>query len=338
MPDPVKSPAMQTKILLRELAMKTNFHRIIVLFVTVATFFGVTAVQAQLPTGGLETLIVDFWPDYDQPNVLVLLSGTLPADTTLPATLTLPLPENAEINALARITEDNRMVADIQYDVNNGAITFTTPTPRFRLEYYVPYETTGTTHAYDFNWQATLPVQEVLAAVQKPAGATTMSLDPIAANVVADSGDGFTYYALPSASIPAGEKYAIHFEYDMPVQQLSVDNLPAPPAPSNANPDASVPDAPAPAADSSSFSLETVNWALVLVVVGLLLIVIAATWMIATRSSSPKPVRKNRKPQPKRTASKASPAAGKAGFCRECGQPLITSDKFCRHCGTAVKK
>jgi hypothetical protein len=319
--------------------MRPVFNRIIVLFITVVTFFLVTAVQAQLPAGGLETLIVDFWPDYDQPNVLVLLTGTLPAETPLPATITIPLPNDADINAIARITDDNRMIDDIQYTIGNGSLTLTTTTPRFRIEYYVPYETTGTTHAYDFNWQAAIPVQELLAAVQKPTGATTMTLEPAAANVVADSNDGFTYYALPTTAIPAGQAYTLHFEYDMPIQQLSVDNLPAAPAPANAPPPVNMPAAPAPAAaSSSSFSLDTVNWALLLVVAGFILIAIAATWMIATRNSSPKSVRKNRKPQPKRTVSKASSAAGKAGFCHECGQPLSASDKFCRNCGTAVKK
>ena len=59
--------------------------------------------SAQQPATVLEFLEVELWPDFDQPALLVLLSGALPADAPLPATITIPLPEAATINAVARI-------------------------------------------------------------------------------------------------------------------------------------------------------------------------------------------------------------------------------------------
>lgn len=45
----------------------------------------------------IDSLTIEFWPDYDRASVLVLLTGALPADTTLPATVTLPIPETAHL-------------------------------------------------------------------------------------------------------------------------------------------------------------------------------------------------------------------------------------------------
>ena len=57
----------------------------------------------------LQALDVELWPDYDESAVLVLLTGTLAANTPLPVTVTLPLPEGTDFNVVARITDDNVM-------------------------------------------------------------------------------------------------------------------------------------------------------------------------------------------------------------------------------------
>ncbi len=290
----------------------------------------VAKVYAQLPAASLETLIIDLWPDYDQPAVLVLLTGTLPADTPLPAVVTIPLPNEAQIHAVARITGDNRMVDDIEYTIGDNSLTFTTPDPSFRVEYYVPYQTVGSIHSYSFDWLADIRVEEVLAAVQQPTGASGMSITPNTATVVPRNADGFTYYALPAQAIPAGELYTISFTYEMvSPPKLSIDNLPAAPAAVVGTPSAS----PA----SGSTILSDVDWRLVLGVLGIVIMAVVVTWIIATRQTA---VRQEvRKPRPKRAQAPAKTKSSTvpARFCRECGNTLNPGDKFCRKCGTAVK-
>src|SRR5690606_32387587 len=48
-------------------------------------------VQAQEEVERLEQLVVDIWPDYDRAAVLILLTGRLPAATSLPAMVTIPV-------------------------------------------------------------------------------------------------------------------------------------------------------------------------------------------------------------------------------------------------------
>ena len=299
-----------------------------ILIITLFSLLLITSVQAQSPVDSIETLIIDFWPDYDQPNVLVLLTGTLSADTPLPATVTLPLPADAELNAVARITSDNRMASDIEYSTGNNKITLTTPDPRFRIEYYAPYDSIGSNHAFSYNWLADVDVEDVLVAVQQPASAASMNVTPENATMMADTTDGFTYYTIPSQPIPAGEQFTIAFDYDMATPQLSFENLPVP-APA---PETNTSSAPAASSSSNAFALDNINWALVAGLVGVILIAVAVTWQITARNNQP--MRKNRKPRPKRAAQKS---ADKARFCHECGSSLTAQDKFCRECGTAVK-
>lgn len=287
----------------------------------------VPPIQAQLPTNQIESLIVDLWPDYDQEKVLIMFTGALPADAPLPASITIPLPAEAQINAIARITSDNRMLDDIEYTTGDNSLTFTLPDSRFRVEYYVPYESSGVTHSYTFNWLADLRVKEILAAVQQPTSAVNMSVTPENATIIPDNTDGFTYYTFPPQPIPRGQPYTLTFSYDMAAPQLSIDNLPTTAVPVNAN------------SPAAALSTNTVNWPLVLGVLGLLVIAVAGTWFVATRQTGGT-ASKSRKPRPKRPQNqpvKAANVGGKAQFCHECGKALKPGDRFCRSCGTAVK-
>ncbi|HEX6387566.1 MAG TPA: hypothetical protein VF177_23100, partial [Anaerolineae bacterium] len=125
----------------RLLTAPPRYLGLLLLIILAAPFPSVASAQSE--TTAIESLAVEFWPDYDRPAVLVLLTGTLPADTPLPATVTLPLPQEADLNAVARISDDNVMIDDIEYTTGADQLTFTTPDRRFRIEYYLPYTADG---------------------------------------------------------------------------------------------------------------------------------------------------------------------------------------------------
>ena len=96
--------------------------------------------QTQGKVTAIDSLAVELWPDYDRASVLVMLTGTLPADTKLPATVIIPFPQAVNLNAVARIDRsDGRMKDDISYSHVPAEIKFFTPDLSFRLEYYLPY-------------------------------------------------------------------------------------------------------------------------------------------------------------------------------------------------------
>ena len=69
--------------------------------------------HAQDKVTTIDSLAVEIWPDYDRASVLVLLTGTLPADTKLPAPITLLFPAAAQLNAVARVDGSDGEMKDM---------------------------------------------------------------------------------------------------------------------------------------------------------------------------------------------------------------------------------
>lgn len=277
----------------------------------------VAAGFAQNPVSVIDSLGVEIWPDYDKASVLVLLTGALPKNTQLPASVTLPLPENARINAVARIdSKSGNMIDDIFSSPEpSGMVTFITPDLLFRIEYYFPYTVDQNRRSFDYTWLAAVTVNNFQLRVQRPTSAAAFSTEPATANVVRNA-DGFDYYSFPARTVPAGQSFALQVNYEMTTAQLSAASLPAPNT--SRNP-AALPIAPG--------SGSGINWALAAVVSGGLIIVAALIWSIAARRSSPG----SREPVDSR-AEKQS----RAKFCRNCGEPTDEGDKFCSGCGSEL--
>lgn len=294
--------------------------------------------QAQSNATTIERLSVDIWPDYDRPAVLVLLTGTLPEDSQSPATVTIPIPDNATINAVARVGPDGSMFDDIDYDQRTpGQLTLTTSDNRFRVEYYVPYSADGSERSFTFDWQAQVNVDEVITSIQQPVAAVNVAVNPVAENVTTGQ-DGLRYHNLAPIAVPSGESYFIDASYSNPGGQLSADLLEGE---SSVNP--AVPALPLLGSNESTAQTDSgFNWQLALAVMAGILVIAVAAWLLVSHQRSSKRVRK---PRPKRQAtpmdaSKKTSAGGytsAAKFCHECGQPLEAGDRFCRNCGTAVK-
>ena len=273
---------------------------------------------AQAPLDSLAAMHASFWPDYDDPSVLVLLTGTIPAGVTLPAEVTFPIPADARINAVAAVADG--AMTTLERTVENGAVTFSSPLNQFRIEYYVPYELTGTTRSYQFSWLSDMDVAEFTADVQQPGSATNMTTTPTAVRQTTGQTDGLIYHELPSQSVGAGMPYEVAFSYDLPSGALT-----APPSAAAAQ--QSVPAvSPVPAASST-------NWLLIgAAAVGILALAVGGTWYLATHSQPSRSSKTPRKPAPRRESQAAA-----ARFCHVCGQPAEKGDQFCRKCGTPLK-
>jgi hypothetical protein len=269
----------------------------------------------------------------------VLLTGTLPEDSPSPVTVTIPIPVNATINAVARVGPDGSMFDDVDYDQGTpGQLTLTTPDNRFRVEYYVPYSADGSERSFTFVWQAQVSVDEVNTSIQQPLAATNVVVNPVADNVTTGQ-DDLQYHNLPPIAVPAGDSYLIDASYTNPGGQISADLLEGEPS---VNP--AVPALPLlGSSDSTAQTDAGFNWLLALAVAVGVLIIVAVAWLLITRRSPRKRVRKprpNRQAPPQAAANKIASGGSTsvAKFCHECGQPLEAGDRFCRNCGTAVKE
>jgi len=295
--------------------MKRKSSMLILLFMLIlmpmATGF------AQNPVSVIDALDIEIWPDYDKASVLVLLTGSLPGATRFPASVTLPLPPAAQLNAVARIdSKDGNMKDDIFSSTDPpGALTFITPDLRFRVEYYLPYTVNKNQRSFDFTWLAAVTVNNFQLRVQRPTSAITLTTEPAAANVV-KSGDGFDYHTFPARAVPAGQPFSLRVDYNMTTAQLSAPSQPPP------NTNSQPPALPATPGTGSG-----INWALVAVVSGGLVIIGALIWQMARR----RPSLNVRKPIDSRVEKQS-----RTEFCRNCGDPIEDGDRFCSGCGSEL--
>jgi len=265
----------------------------------------------------IDSLVVEFWPDYDRASVLVLLTGILPANTKLPASVALPFPEKAQLNAVARIdNSDGKMKDDIFYSHAPGEIIFIIPDFRFRLEYYFPYAANNNQRTFDFTWVADLSVDRFQLRVQQPASASSLNTEPPTKNVLRAE-DGFTYYAFPVQSVPAGQSFSVQVTYTMTTAKLSVESL----APPNTQ-------VQGPGLPSTLKADEGTNWPIVAVVMTGIILVIVFVWLTTSRRAG-----FNRHKTHDAKAKIKSPS----DFCRNCGKPTGKDDRFCSNCGSALK-
>jgi hypothetical protein len=277
----------------------------------------ISTARAQAPVSALESLEVGIWPDYDRPSALVLLSGTLGPEVPLPATVTVPVPEDAQLNAVARIDSQQRMIDDIAYSNRDGVLTLTTPDSRFRVEYYAPYRIEAADRIFIFTWLSDLSVGRMNATVQRPASALTLVTDPAASEVLKGR-DGLSYHRLPERAVPAGQPFSLQIRYPMAETRLS---LRPPSSPAPAPPPAAQPQ-PEPASGSGSAS--DLPWLFVIAVIGVGLISALVTWQIARSRAVPAA------PSP---AGREAPARR---HCHACGRPAGEADRFCPGCGAKL--
>jgi hypothetical protein len=180
-------------------------------------------------TPDLQLLQVEFWPDFDQPAVLVLLTGSLPPGQPLPAELIIPVPPDAQINAVAQIDEAG--MASIDYQALDNAVLFQSDTAAFRVEYYVPYQQEENRRAYDFQWLAPFSIDELAVQIQRPANAIDLAARPEPTAVSTDPDDNLDYYLFDPLSVPRGVPYHLAFNYTMISDTLTIEELyPTPPA------------------------------------------------------------------------------------------------------------
>jgi hypothetical protein len=284
-------------------------------------------VLAQSPVTDLDQLTVDIWPDYDRPQVLVLITGFLRSDTPVPATITLPYPSGADINAVARIDEDGAMFSDIEYDDSvPGQLTFTTPEPNFRIEYYMPYSADGNDRSFTFDWQSDAAINNFLISVQQPLLANEMTLSPEAENVNT-SPDGLNYYEMPALSLAPDQAFDLAVSYTLIRPQLSAEIL----SPQE------VPLIGSGAAGSSvDGGDDNLNWLVIAGAAALIILIVGGGWFVLRTQFSSRRVSKPR-PARRSTPAPKTPSSSSTRFCHECGLPIDAGDSFCSNCGAAQK-
>lgn len=273
------------------------------------------------PIPTLDLVTLELWPDYDREALLVLITGVLPESTPLPATLTLSLPPEADINAVAYRDETHGALLNMAYVADTNSLTFTTPSRGFRVEYYQPYQVTGTERTINFAWSLPTAVSELVTSIQQPLAAEAFTLAP-PADEIRQLDTGLRYHLYAPRPFLAGQPHVINIRYDLPsnelTQQVAQSNAPHTPA--------DLAFEPLPAANGVWLP----DW--LLFGGGFLLLMVALFFFGSAWRDRPATKTKGTVTKPKRVKG-----SGAGSFCGTCGTAVSAPANFCPQCGTAVE-
>ena len=268
-------------------------------------------------------LSIQLWPEYDSPEMLVMYSFVISADSPLPAEVEIRIPADANLNAVAKV-EEGRLV-NVPYDapVKEGdwvTITMTVEDiASHRVEYYAPLEKNGNTRTYDYYWASDYAADSLDVQVQQPPTSSAFNATPLLPNVTPVNG-GITYHNLDVGGLAASSEFSLSLSYEKSNDDLTVSSMPV---------EVGGSDLPVTDETPSSFSAED---ALPFVLVGIGILLIAGGLLYFFRAGQREPAPKQRKRHSPSTAT-----AGSNIYCHECGSRASGGDKFCRSCGAKLR-
>lgn len=293
---------------------------------------------SQSPTP-LADLNIVLWPEYDQPQVLVIFQGRVADGVPLPAPVSFTLPASVEtLHAVAYVDQELGSLVNIpEYDLVEGAdgnvLSFSTPSQHFQFEYYSDalLSTSGNVREISFSFTSSTDVTNLSLELQQPtsAQAFTSTPSPSATEV---RQDGLAYALYRPGTLSAGDSYSLQASYTRSTDELSVNSL-----------GVSVPTSTEQTAVEVGGGGLRDKLGLILFAAGVLLLVGAlGTWYWSQRGvvvpePAPRPRRRTPSRKKPRTVPKSArpPATGKtlADYCHRCGTKFREDARFCHACG-----
>lgn len=286
------------------------------LFILLAISFPVSAQESIT----FETLTVQLWPEFDQPAMLVIYDFTLPEDISLPVDITLRIPSESTLIAVAYApTGNNLLNLPYQEPYQEGGwqvVTMTADTPAiYHLEYYAPLNRSESQREYVYTWPGDYAVERFAVSVRPPVDTTEITTDPQMRSNTADS-SGLSQLVWEKTDLEAGEEVPIRITYTKTTDRLGVSDQPL---------ETGVVD------ESTQGRVSLSNYLpYILGGLGVLLIVVGGLYFWQTSKGRPLPRRRH----PRR---EESPENGEV-YCHQCGKRAQPGDRFCRTCGTRLRK
>jgi len=288
-------------------------------------------VGAQGPGLAIDKASLRLWPEYDDPGLLVILSGSITGTAKFPQQVAFPVPANAR-GIQATFIDANGDLLSQQWQLVDGKLTYSLPSPDFQIEYYLDRPAGGNQRDISFAFESPYPIRSLEVAAQQPARASAFSMTPQPQRSVQGS-DGFTSYLVDRANVGAGEKLPVNIRYTKNDQGLSVAQ-----AKIDTTASSDAPGAVSPTGAASG--RKSTDWLpIVLIGLGVALLAGAAIYWFLRIRPTPAPAPTPAKAQ---ASSKADPApqparSTNAAFCTQCGRQLGSADRFCAQCGTPRK-
>ncbi|MFZ5820996.1 MAG: zinc ribbon domain-containing protein [Chloroflexota bacterium] len=267
----------------------------------------------------LESVTVQLWPEFDQPSMLVIYDVLASQATSLPQELKVRVPADAEVIAVAY--EQDGGLFNVPYqdtEVDAGwrqvALTLEAATT-YHLEYYAPLTYDGSQRTFDYLWPGDYAVASLAVSVRVPIDTTEMTTDPPMQETTS-SGDGQTYLQWGGGALEAGQEVPITVQYVKTSDRLGASNQPLETG----------------TVDENTPGRVSLNNYYPYILGGLGVLLIAGGVIYFWQSSKGKSV------QHKRHRSREAGEGDEQVHCHQCGKRAQSGDRFCRACGTRLRR
>lgn len=281
----------------------------------------------------IDHLEVAFWPEFDQPAMLVIYRFQLAADTPTPAQVALPVPvASGRPHAVAWIDADG-LLFDAAFAISTVGdwqiVQLELPEGRAgQLEYYADMDIAGTIRSYLFEWPVGFELAGMSYQVQEPVSATDLRVDP-APDSEGPGDFGLNYLSAELGPQSANGAPPISVTYENSTSALSNEALPQTGQLSTEGiqPLGQV---------STPVDLQPANSNLLLwllAAAGIIILGSGGYYFASKRRAAPQRVPRRREKRSAKVELEPSIV-----YCHECGTASGISDVYCRQCGTQLRK
>ena len=267
----------------------------------------------------LDTITVQLWPEFDQPSMLVIYDFTLAEGVSLPVDITLRIPTNANLIAVAYAPTGNLLNVPYQEPREEGGwqvFTLTVDTATtYHVEYYTPLTRSDTQREYEYLWPGDYAVGTFKVSVKLPADSAEITTDPQMRSATSEDNTQTTF-EWGTTNLKAGEQLPIKLTYTRTSDQLSASNQPLETG----------------VVDESTQGRISLSIYLPYILGGLGILLILGGGLYFWQSSKGKPSTR------KRHRTQDEDIDNTDVYCHQCGNRAQAGDRFCRTCGTRLRK
>ena len=296
---------------------------------------GLTAAQSSTPE--IAQVLVELWPEYDRPEVLVLYQVRLTPETPLPTEVTFRLPPYITEMHVVAVEENGQLfeappeIFSLRQDADAAWLTLSISTPNFQFEYYDPLilSQQAQTRTLDFTFAAPYDVDLAIFQIQEPAASQNFVLNPAAQNSFIGN-DGLKYSSVERLEMAVGDMASLAATYQRDTTALSVQLLADAPVVTQS-----------PGVEQPVEALATSdnrNFGYLLIVIGAVLFLGAiGSWWWSKKRAVPQQHLVGQKTNRRRVRTgrqKIKRDTSPATYCYRCGTQFRGEASFCHACGT----
>jgi len=272
----------------------------------------------------IQSVNVNLWSEFDRADMLVIDSIILSGDPVFPVQVDVRIAADAELHTVA-VGTSSENVSDqgIEYTKKKDGewlvISITATGPAIRIEYYDPnLKKDGDLRSYSYRWLSDYDVADFSAVLQEPFDASDFKSSLSLQDDGVHPENNLQYYFSSVGAVPAGKAFTFDVSYQKPTDTLSISHLDIQPV----------------AVDENTPGRVSLNNYLPYVIGGLGVILIVgglAYYRQSGRSASKKSRRRQH-------ASAGSEESESGVYCAQCGTRARGGDRFCRTCGSRIRK